>query len=147
MVLKNPDIKADNFNKNKGEFSSLLDNEFQKNLKHLQKIVKKYKPKNMEELQDMMFNSNGKFFINKNPDILVFLGMAYLMVDEKEKGMKILNRAKNLAPKDKLVSEQLAKAYLFSGDVGNAITEMEKLDVTKNDNKSIQYPSRITNIT
>lgn len=64
--------------------------------------------KHLEFSNSMMWN---------NPEVLRNLGWAYTMNNEPQRWISILKRALNLAPWDKLITEDLAMAYIWIWEV------------------------------
>jgi tetratricopeptide (TPR) repeat protein len=52
-----------------------------------------------------------------NAEVLRNLGWAYTMNNQVEKGITILKRALNLSPWDKLITEDLAMALIWKGEI------------------------------
>jgi tetratricopeptide (TPR) repeat protein len=52
-----------------------------------------------------------------NSEVLRNLGWAYTMNNQVEKGITILKRALNLSPWDKLITEDLAMALIWKGEI------------------------------
>lgn len=73
--------------------------------------------------------SNG--FMKNNPEVLRNLGWAYTMSWETIKWIAILKRALNIAPKDELITKDLAMALIWEWKVkeGNKLLEDLWLDV------------------
>ena len=55
--------------------------------------------------------------MGNNPEVLRNLGFAYSLQGEHEKGISILKRALHLNPNDELITEDLAMALIWNGDV------------------------------
>lgn len=132
------DIRLGRLNQAEKYFTQIL-SQYPDNLEVQYTLARIYLSQNEAEQALLILQAIDQDTLDKNPKMLLLLGTAYLILDEKEKSLEIINRAKKLAPKEQLVSEQLARIYLFSGDVTNAIKELEKLDVTKKDNTTFQY--------
>lgn len=64
--------------------------------------------KYLEKSNQLMWN---------NAEVLRNLGWAYTMVWEQERGISILKRALNISPWDELITEDLAMALIWLGNV------------------------------
>ncbi len=60
-----------------------------------------------------------------NAEVLRNLGWAYTMSNQYERGISILKRALNISPEDELITEDLAMALIWAGEVkaGNKLLE------------------------
>jgi len=59
--------------------------------------------------------SNSLFW--NNAEVLRNLGWAYTMSGKHERGITILKRALNISPEDELITEDLAMALIWNGDI------------------------------
>jgi len=62
-----------------------------------------------------------------NSEVLRNLGWAYTMNNQVEKGITILKRALNLSPWDKLITEDLAMALIWKGEIDLWNSLLEKI--------------------
>ncbi len=74
--------------------------------------------KYLEKSNNLMWN---------NAEVLRNLWWAYAMVWEQEKGISILKRALNISPWDELITEDLAMALIWSGNVKDWNTLLLKI--------------------
>ena len=95
-------------------FLCLNDEQYEKALKYLEK--------------------SNKMFWN-NPEVLRNLGWAYVMNNQTERWIIILKRALNLAPWDKLITEDLAMALIWKWEIikwNELLKSIWKYDKIKN---------------
>jgi len=67
--------------------------------------------------QSLSFLEKSNSLMWNNSEVLRNLGWAYTMNNQVEKGIIILKRALNLAPWDKLITEDLAMALIWIWDI------------------------------
>lgn len=65
--------------------------------------------------------------LENDPLLLVTLGTTYIQIGEKEKGLKLLNQAQTLAPDNQEIKKRLIAAQFKSGELEEAISELEEL--------------------
>lgn len=70
-------------------------------------------------------NSN-KLFGN-NAEVLRNLGWAYTMSNQHDRGITILKRALNISPEDELITEDLAMALIWTGDIAGGNKLLKKI--------------------
>lgn len=68
-----------------------------------------------EEAVKFLEKSNSVIW--NNSEVLRNLGWAYTLTGEYERGISILKRALNLSPEDELITEDLAMALLWAGEL------------------------------
>ncbi len=71
-----------------------------------------------EKITDAIYHlGESNKLMGNNPEVLRNLGFAYSLQGEHEKGISILKRALHLNPNDELITEDLAMALIWNGDV------------------------------
>lgn len=83
--------------------------------------------------------------LESDPLLLVTLGSAYIQSGEIQKGLQLLSQAQKLAPEDQNIRKRLIAAQFQSGELDDAIDELEQLTSIQmdSDNSTAQTLSRI----
>ncbi len=80
--------------------------------------------------------------LNSNPLLLVTLGSTYINMDEAEKGLQYLQQAQALEPENQDIKKRLIAAQFQSGELNNAITELEELAMLQKDSDGSEQQIR-----
>ncbi|MBW7954601.1 hypothetical protein H3C61_02190 [Candidatus Gracilibacteria bacterium] len=81
------------------------------------------------EAVELLEKSNS--IMPNNSEVLRNLGWGYSVIGNYEKGIFILKRALNLAPNDRLITEDLAMALIGSGKIKEGNILLEKIGKNK----------------
>ncbi len=77
------------------------------------------------EAIDFLEKSNN--LLGNNSEVLRNLGWAYTLNGENERGITILKRALNIAPGDELITEDLAMALIWIGEITEGNNLLKKI--------------------
>lgn len=84
--------------------------------------------------------------INKNADILMTMGSAYLLTGELQKGINALGKARSLQPDSGEIQRKLISGQLKAGEVDKAIASMEEIVNSKKADQKTGYLLIVTYI-
>ena len=76
--------------------------------------------------------------LESDPLLLVTLGSTYVQIGETQKGLQLLSQAQKLAPNDQNIRKRLIAAQFQSGELDNAIEELEQLVTIQTDSTKPQ---------
>lgn len=82
---------------------------------------------NEKPFDAIKFLEKSNSLMGNNAEVLRNLGWAYTMIWEQERGISILKRALNISPWDELITEDLAMALIWSGNVKDGNSLLQKI--------------------
>ncbi len=109
------------------------------NLKAQNILANVYLAQNQPRQSLLILDGISKEKLNKNPQLLLSLGTTYAQMGDTEKGIDLLTQAQLLAPENQEIKKRLIAVQLKSGDINDAITELEQLASQQNDARQTNY--------
>ena len=80
--------------------------------------------------------------LESDPLLLVTLGSTYIQIGETQKGLQLLSQAQKLAPDNQNIRKHLIAAQFQSGELDNAIEELEQLVTIQTDSTKPQLQTQ-----
>lgn len=82
-------------------------------------------------LEALRYLEMSNTIMGNNAEVLRNLGWAYTMLGQSQRWITILKRALNISPEDELITEDLAMALIWNGDITQGNVLLKKIGKSK----------------